>query len=234
MHKVLPCTHKLLSTTQPNTIDTLHLQDAVQDVHFSSVVEKLSQTDRMSVLARSFAMRMLTLALFCLAAVCGASNASKEHPTCAHSFFCVTKQSWLICVVLYSKPVQASRVPSVLYRFEVFESGDCTAARMPALEHVRRVVAIIRAAKSCLTLCWVCSTTVFAAIAKGHGKGKLLSILGVQKIKKICTELEDSKSFQCKRVWGTGASGKVCFSRESFLSWQLVATAGIDKPENAV
>lgn len=56
---------------------------------------------------------------------------------------------------------------------------------------------------------WACSTTVFAAIAKGHGKGKLLSILGVQKIKKICTALEDSNSFQCKRVWGTGASGKV-------------------------
>lgn len=54
-----------------------------------------------------------------------------------------------------------------------------------------------------------CRTTVFAAIAKGHGKGKLLSVLGVQKIKKICTELEDSKSFKCKRVWGTGASGEV-------------------------
>lgn len=54
-----------------------------------------------------------------------------------------------------------------------------------------------------------CRTTVFAAVAKGHGKGKLLSVLGVQKIKKICTELEDNKSFQCKRVWGTGASGTV-------------------------
>lgn len=50
---------------------------------------------------------------------------------------------------------------------------------------------------------------MFAAVNKGHGKGKLANVLGVRKIKEICAELEEGNSFLCSHVWGTGAYGKV-------------------------
>eukprot|EP00892_Ulva_mutabilis_P011013 jgi/Ulvmu1/8284/UM041_0096.1 len=50
---------------------------------------------------------------------------------------------------------------------------------------------------------------MFAAVAKGHGKGQLATILGARKIKNMCDELEQNNSFACKKVWATGACGQL-------------------------
>lgn len=50
---------------------------------------------------------------------------------------------------------------------------------------------------------------MFGAKVKGHGKAKLLSILGMQRMKQICDELGEGGEFKCKKVFGTGAIGTV-------------------------
>ena len=50
---------------------------------------------------------------------------------------------------------------------------------------------------------------MFAAMLKGRGKVKVLSALGVQRIKQICAELDQGGDFKCDKVHGTGATGTV-------------------------
>lgn len=50
---------------------------------------------------------------------------------------------------------------------------------------------------------------MFAAIVKGRGKAKVLSALGVPRMKEICAELDAGGDFKCDKVFGTGAVGTV-------------------------
>lgn len=50
---------------------------------------------------------------------------------------------------------------------------------------------------------------MFAAVTKGHGKGKIIGMLGVKRMKQICDELDQGGDFKCDKIFGTGASGTV-------------------------
>ena len=50
---------------------------------------------------------------------------------------------------------------------------------------------------------------MFAAVMRGQGKAKVIGVLGVKRMKQICAELDQGGEFQCDKVHGTGAAGKV-------------------------
>jgi hypothetical protein len=58
---------------------------------------------------------------------------------------------------------------------------------------------------------------MFAAVTKGMGKGKILGVLGVRRMKQICAELDQGGDFKCERIFGTGATGKVCIPHICFM-----------------